>query len=510
MSDLYDELKQYNDSGAYAFHMPGHKRNNFYEFCDPFKIDITEIDGFDDLHHAEGILKECMDYAAQAYGTKKTYFLVNGSTAGLLSAVFATAEFGYEIIIARNCHKSVYNAVELRGAHPLYVYPDYIDEFGISGGINPEKVEELLKEHENVKAVVVVSPTYDGVCSDIKAIAEIVHKYNRVLVVDEAHGAHFKYNDCFPETAVRLGADIVIQSLHKTLPSLTQTALLHVCTDRVDVKKIEKYLSIFQSSSPSYVLMAGIDKCIKFMNNDGVVYMEEYCSRLRVLRQELAELKNIKMVSKAIVDKASVYDYDCGKIIISAAGFTAGKLLYDILRLRYNIQPEMCTVSCVTLMTSLCDSKEAFEHLEAALREINNHAGSKSELIKLLDGFADNYEGLAQGYTLENTPKEAGFDDNGSTDLKICDTMVINQQVYTPWHAVTLPKWSMDYRYIPGETVAEYVYIYPPGIPLLVPGEKINKADIKVIERYQNAGLKVHGLKNNKLVVVRRYGLPPD
>lgn len=231
--NLLKRLKEYGDSDFYPFHMPGHKRQYrdpfLSEFPNPFSIDITEINGFDNLHHPEGILKDSMEWAAEIYGSDKTYYLVNGSSCGILSAISATVDSRGTILMSRNCHKSAFHGVFLNQLNAKYIYPQFISEMGLQGGILAEDVEGLLKKYPDIDAVLVVSPTYDGVVSDIKAIAQVVHRFGVPLIVDEAHGAHFSFgkNNGFPVSALDLGADIVIQSLHKTLPSLTQTALLH-------------------------------------------------------------------------------------------------------------------------------------------------------------------------------------------------------------------------------------------------------------------------------------------
>ncbi|MEE1516291.1 MAG: aminotransferase class V-fold PLP-dependent enzyme, partial [Lachnospiraceae bacterium] len=242
---LYEKLNSYSDGDVYPFHMPGHKRN-MPLFKSAYDYDITEIEGFDNLHHARGILRESMDMAAGFYGTKKTYYLVNGSTCGLLSAISAVVEYGDKIIIARNCHKAVYNAVYMNNLKASYIYPKPVENTSILGGIHPKDVEKALEENPDAKAVVITSPTYEGVVSYVQAIAKVVHEKGIPLIADEAHGAHFSMSGYFPKSALECGADIVIQSVHKTLPSLTQTALLHICSDMVDESKVERYLSIYQ------------------------------------------------------------------------------------------------------------------------------------------------------------------------------------------------------------------------------------------------------------------------
>ena len=277
---LLERLTEYAGSDAYPFHMPGHKRREIPDgipggFPDPYGIDITEIDGFDNLHHAEGILKDAMDEAAAIYGADRSWYLVNGSTCGILSAVFATTENGGRILTARNCHKAVYHAICLNRLEAEYLYPEEITEFGINGGIRAEDVRKALEKDAmrcagnsgdvrgkitKIQAVLITSPTYEGVVSDIRAIADAAHEYGIPLIVDEAHGAHLEYAvQChsFPKSALEYGADIVIQSLHKTLPCFTQTAILHVKGKLVDQDRVSRYLSMFQTSSPSYLLWLG-------------------------------------------------------------------------------------------------------------------------------------------------------------------------------------------------------------------------------------------------------------
>lgn len=490
MSVLYDKLREYSGHSNYAFHMPGHKRNPKFDFCNPMEIDITEIDGFDDLHHADGILKDCMDYAADCYGADKTYFLVNGSTGGILSAVSAVTNYNDKIIMARNCHKSVYNAVEIRGLSPVYIYPEYISEYEITGGINPVQVKNTLEKHPDVKAVVIVSPTYDGVCSDVRKISEIVHSFNCVLIVDEAHGAHFKYNDYFPKSALELGADIVVQSLHKTLPSFTQTGLLHIKSERVDISRVQKYLSIYQTSSPSYVFMAGMDKCIRRMENEGIACMSEYCDMLDNLRCRLKKLTNLVLVSENIVDKHKANNLDRGKIIIYIKKFNGGRVLYDILRLKYNIQPEMSTERCVTLMTSVGDSRDALEYLGDTLLEIDEYFDSVDKLMEFMDD---------PDYTLNKGVREAL---SQKSSIAKVGPVIENDIVYMPGQAVDISTEMVSLENCIGRISGNYIYIYPPGIPLLVPGERISQGNIDVIKDYLNAGLRVHGLNDMNIKVV--------
>ena len=297
MDTLYDRLKAYSESDYYGFHMPGHKRNKKYVNAGlPCEWDITEIEGFDDLHHAEGILKEAQEQAAQVYRADETHFLVNGSTVGLLSAVLGVTEREDTILVARNCHKSVYHAIDMKELHPVYLYPEFDSQAGLNTKVSADDVEKALVENPKIRAVVIVSPTYDGVVSDVKAISEVVHKKGIPLIVDEAHGAHFGFHSYFPKNSNFQGADIVIHSLHKTLPSLTQTALLHMNGTLVNREAVRDYLHMLQSSSPSYLLMASIDSCVNLLKQEGANLFDPYVVRLEKLRKSLKKLQSLQLV----------------------------------------------------------------------------------------------------------------------------------------------------------------------------------------------------------------------
>ena len=362
MTSIYDKLKQLQYGEEYPFHMPGHKRNlKIDPLLDEIaKVDITEITGFDDLHHPEEMIRDLMDNLKQIYGTEESYLLVNSSTAGNLSAIAALCKIGDKILVARNCHKSVYHAIELLGLDPVYIYPE-VDEDGICEGITKEQVEAVIKEEKMIKAMVLVSPTYEGRISDIRGISDVLHQYDIPLIVDEAHGAHFIYHEAFPESAVSTGADIVIQSLHKTLPAMTQTGLLHLCTDCVSKEMMQKKLSIFQSSSPSYVLMSSIEQCIHICDgNRG--YFQQYCERLWILREKLEKLQHIQLVRTD----------DIGKLVFSVKNtMISGEKLFEILRDQYHLEMEMSELYYVIAMTSICDTQEGYDRLYEAMTEID-------------------------------------------------------------------------------------------------------------------------------------------
>lgn len=468
MERLYRALEIYSQEDYYPFHMPGHKRNPDTVNTDlPFDRDITEIDGFDNLHHPEGILKKAQETAASVYGTKECYYSVNGSTAALLAAVSAAVPRNGQILVARNCHKAVYHALYLRNLIPTYVYPQMDQKWWINGGISPDKVERALAENPEIKAVLLTSPTYDGVVSDIEKIAEIVHRYEIPLIVDEAHGAHFHFSNYFPTSAAELGADLVIQSFHKTLPSMTQTAVLHNCSDRVDSRLIRRFMGIYQSSSPSYILMASMDACMEKMSSDGNEMFREFTKILEKARRRLSECKYIRLVSPEI-GTAGVFDYDRSKLLFSTryASMT-GSELAQILLEKYHIQVEMETEHYVLALAAVGDSGEGFERLCQAIEEINQEEAQKKKEKR------------------ETEEPKAGRTAYTSLSqfMSITEAMESESEIRKLEESV-------------GRISAEFGYLYPPGIPLIVPGEQITGQFIRNMRIYMEEGLYLQGLED--------------
>ena len=468
MERLYRALEIYSQEDYYPFHMPGHKRNPDTVNTDlPFDRDITEIEGFDNLHHPEGILKKAQETAANVYGTKECYYSVNGSTAALLAAVSATVPRNGQILVARNCHKAVYHALYLRNLIPTYVYPQMDPKWWINGGISSDKVERALAENPEIKAVLLTSPTYDGVVSDIEKIAEIVHRYEIPLIVDEAHGAHFHFSNYFPTSAAELGADLVIQSFHKTLPSMTQTAVLHNCSDRVDSRLIRRFMGIYQSSSPSYILMASMDACMEKMSSDGNEMFREFTKILEKARRRLSECKYIRLVSPEI-GTAGVFDYDRSKLLFSTryASMT-GSELAQILLEKYHIQVEMETEHYVLALAAVGDSGEGFERLCQAIEEINQEEAQKKKEKR------------------ETEEPKAGRTAYTSLSqfMSITEAMESKSEIRKLEESV-------------GRISAEFGYLYPPGIPLIVPGEQITGQFIRNMRIYMEEGLYLQGLED--------------
>lgn len=476
MTRLYRELADYSHTDYYPFHMPGHKRNNASvngEF--PFDRDITEIEGFDNLHHAEGILKEAQENAARLYGTKQCYYSVNGSTAALLSAVSAAVPDGGKILVARNCHKAVYHAMYLRNLTQVYIYPQTDENWWINGGISPDKVERMLAAAPDVAAVLITSPTYDGVVSDVERIAEIVHRYDIPLIVDEAHGAHFHFSGYFPVSAAELGADVVVQSFHKTLPSMTQTAVLHNCSDRVDDRLIRRFMGIYQTSSPSYILMASMDACVEKMEKDGHQMFRDFTRILEKARKRLAPLRYIRLVTPE-KGTSEIFDYDRSKLVFSTryASLT-GRELYQILLERYHIQMEMESEYYALAIAAVGDTEEGFERLCHAIEEIDE----------------EQKEQVANRKTDTKTSQE-----EKTVYHPLSQTMTIKEAMEAPDEACPLEESI-------GRISSEFAYLYPPGIPLIVPGEQITGQFVKNMRIYMDKGLYLQGLEDHSNRTIR-------
>ena len=466
---LDEKLQEYSKKDYYPFHMPGHKRRVFpLKGENPFAIDITEIDGFDNLHHAEGILKEAQDRAAKIFRTERSFYSVNGSTAALLAAISAALPRGASILIGRNAHKAVYHGIYLRGLKSHYIYPKEEKRYGLNGGIDPKEVEKALKSNPEIGAVLITSPTYDGVVSDIKAIGEITKKYQKILIVDEAHGAHFSLAKKAPVSACNLGADLVIQSLHKTLPALTQTALLHSLSKKVSKDKIQYFMSIYQTSSPSYLLMASMDACLSWIEDRGQISFGEYYLNLDWFRQDLKDLKKIKLVGREVLGESDIYDYDESKVVLSLKETSfSGPDLSSILLKDYHIQVEMAAKDYVILLTGVGDDKEGFKRAVKALKQIDK-AMEKRKKVEI---------GIEQEKPLSVKTIEDAMEDEAE---------------------------KIPLRQSAGYISQEFIYAYPPGIPLLVPGEKITERLIKEVEEKIKLGLDIQGLKdyNNDYILV--------
>ena len=469
---LYAALSEYGDSDCYPYHMPGHKRSKSVgEMAQYYGIDITEIDGFDNLHHAEGILRDAEERANRLYGAEETFYLVNGSTCGVLASIMAVTERGSELLIARNCHKSVYHAAILQELALHYYYPPSLEEYGICGGVAADGIARLLEEHPFCQAVVVTSPTYEGIVSDIQAIADAVHEKGKILIVDEAHGAHFGLDASMPRSAVECGADLVIHSLHKTLPAMTQTALLHVQGDRVDRRKLREYLRMLQTSSPSYVMMASMDACVRYVEKHGAERFAFMRRQYELFCKKMEACRHISIGKMTGVSQKNLFltNWDIGKLVISVRHTSvSGQQLYDVLREEYHLQPEMAASDYVLAIMTIADTEEGWQRLADALLQIDGRIEEKKI------GDADDAKELM-------TPAAVGM---------------------TPACAFHKNREEVSLAESEGRVAADFINLYPPGVPILVPGEVMSKAILVQLEDCLRMGLQVQGVTSEGKVSV--------
>lgn len=417
---LTDKLENLN---SVPFHMPGHKRKSKFNLPSA-DIDITEIDGFDNLHNPNGLLLELENDITSLFESKKSFISVNGSTGGILSAISAVSKSGDKIIIARNCHKSVYNACFINRLDVKYIEPEFDEKFGIYTRVTQEAVDEAVRTYPDACAVVITSPTYEGIVSKINCPIP--------LIVDSAHGAHFGFAEWLPERAV---GDIVIQSLHKTLPCLTQCAVVHINNEKY-INSVKKHLDIFETSSPSYILLESIDKCVDILKSRKKLF-EEYRKNLFSFYSELEKIEGISHLKND----------DLTRIVISADGYTGSELM-QILR-DFGIEAEGASLSYVILISSVADERTDFDRLIYSLKSIKKRSKKDFSVKKI------------------SLPEKA------FNSFEIEDTLpcLFEEGV--------------------GKVCGEYIFAYPPGCPIIAPGEIITREIYEYIKKLYDKGINI-------------------
>lgn len=469
MSQMLDQaLMKYGTSDMYPFHMPGHKRHNM-GISDPYGIDITEVHGFDNLHDPHGMIQEAMDRLAGLYGSRRSYLLINGSTCGNLAAVFTAAGQEDELIIGRNAHKSVYHAAYLRRNRLHYLYPASAAGGQLQGEIRAEDVEMALRKFPESKAVLITSPTYEGIVSDIEKIAGVCHEHGKPLIVDAAHGAHLGFDSYFPQSPVRQGADLVVMSLHKTLPSFTQTAAIHLQGNLIDPGLLERYLRIFQSSSPSYVLMAGITRCIRFLETEGSDAFVQFRERLKKFYEDTSELSALRVWNPGLETVCR----DPSKLVIfSGESGYSGEQISARLREEYHLELEMSACTYALAMTSIMDTEQGFLRLADALHKLDASGKPDAEDTK------------------NRMPGQRGLpcqrENNGFGKMMEL------------WEAADAESVWIPLEQSEGYAAAGMVCVYPPGIPILVSGERITREGIGEIQQALLYRLTVQGLQQKE------------
>jgi len=455
---IYGKLAKMAARNPVSFHVPGHKNGNSSGMSPLFremgKLDTTELAGTDNLHNPVGIIKNAQERAARLYGARQSFFLVNGTTGGILAAVSAMARPGDKILMQRDCHRSVFHAAALNRLEPVYMRPQFCPSTGRKLSVAAKQVEQALALEKNIKLVVLTYPAYDGVCSDLEAIAQAVHSKGAALLVDSAHGAHLGFSDLFPKSPLACGADVVVQSTHKTLPAFTQGSILHINSDRVDSERMARMLAVYQSSSPSYLLMAGIESAVDIMEKEGGFLLERLHGEIEAFAERLRSETGIGLSTREGFLEDTGFDLDQSKLLLdfSDAGISGFRVM-EILRKKYEIYAEMAGLKSLLLLSGVGNSQNDFARALSALEAI---WGDKSIPRK----------SLSQGEYSYRIPEMA---------------MLPGQALYKKVRKVPL----MDAQ---GMISGGYIMPYPPGIPLVCPGERIPMETIDHLTELKGQG----------------------
>ncbi len=476
-------LLDYYEEGVVPFHMPGHKKGNIYsklgfEYFDSnlLALDVTEVPGIDNLHCPEASIKKAQQLAAKAFGADYTHFLVNGTTGGIYSMILAGTNPGDKIIVPRNCHRSVAGAIILGRLRPIYINPEVDDKLRVAMGITPQAIEAVLMAHPDAKAVVVTNPTFYGVCSDIEGIAHVVHKHNMLLLVDEAHGAHFSFNKRLPISAIAAGADMVAQSTHKTLPAMTQASMLHIKEKRVDMDKLRFFLQLTQTTSPSHIMLASLDAARYIMQEKGRLLLEKTIDISNWARDEINCIKGVYCLGRDRIGRYGVFDLDATRLTVNFRNIgVSGTEIEELLRRSFKIQVEMADLYNIVAITTVGDDEESYERMVAALQRI-------TVSIKSSDCLNDN--SLERLYLKEIT----------------------TEQAILPWEAVYAEKEFVSFETSIGRICGEMLIPYPPGIPVIMPGEVVTEEVLDYIAECIDKGIKINGASDvtlEKLAVIK-------
>ncbi len=465
-----------------AFHTPGHKRGQGISdrhralFGDAvFKADLPELPDLDNLFAPEGVILQAQQLAAAAFGAEQTWLLANGSTCGIEAAILATCGPGEKLILPRNVHSSAISGMVLSGAVPVYVQPEYSAEWDLALGVSPEAIEAALVAHPDAKAVLVVSPTYHGICSNLDAIARITHRHHCPLIVDEAHAPHFAFHPGFPPTALSAGADIAIQSAHKVLSAFTQSALLHVQAGRCDRHQLAKALQLTQSTSPSYLLLGSLDAARHQMATAGTALMTQTLTRADRAVKSLEKLPGLKLLNLANPrDKTRI------TVDVTALGLT-GFAADEILCEQFGVTAELPSLRHLMFLVTL-----------------GNTAADIDQLVK-------GFQALCK---MRQEMRESATSTSTSTSTGIADYMQpaesLNSQLgISPRQAFFAPAVTCAIAQSVGQLAAETLCPYPPGIPLLLPGEPITAGAIAQLQRIQAAGGTLTGCQDPTLQTIQ-------
>ncbi|WP_036746616.1 aminotransferase class I/II-fold pyridoxal phosphate-dependent enzyme [Paenibacillus sp. UNC451MF] len=466
---LYERLVQHSQGKHVSLHVPGHKSGQgldeeartYYESI--MRLDVTEITGLDDLHHPEEAIQQAQQLAAECFGAEETFFLVNGSTVGNLTMILSVCRRGDLLLVQRDAHKSVIHGLMLAGARAVFLNPEIDPATGLTLGIRQDDVKLALQKYPDAKGLLITRPSYYGTAIPLEGIVQLLHEYGKPLLVDEAHGAHFGFHPALPKSALSCGADVVVQSTHKLLTAMTMGAMLHVQGDRVDRKELKRYLTMLQSSSPSYPLMASLDLSRRQMHMQGMELLEQ---GIRIVDQLMEQMKDNERFELLMPEQDNEIGRDPFKIIVKeATGTLSGFELKDALEER-GCFVELADPQAVLLVLSLASTEEDAGRLAQALNEIGEAypSASQSERTALTLSSYSAMSGLSEPVSFD----ESVYRQKGTAQVPLKDAV--------------------------GLISAEMIVPYPPGIPVLCPGEKISADVIRYLKQLVQMGARIHGL----------------
>jgi arginine decarboxylase len=464
---ILDALQVWVDKSHAPFYTPGHKRGVGMNQAlkdrwgaDIFAWDLPELPGLDNLQAPAGIIQTAQELAAEVFGAQQTWFLVNGSTAGVIAAILATCGEGEKIILPRNIHSSAIAGIIHAGAIPIFIAPAYDAHLDLAHSITPAAVKFALEQHPDAQAVMLVYPTYYGACGDLAAIAEIVHSYQIPLLVDEAHGAHFGFHPDLPPAALAAGADLAVQSTHKLLGSLTQSAMLHVHSDRIDPNRITQALRLIQSTSPSYLLLASLDAARHQMALSGRELMTETIELVNIARSKISQIPQLSVLELSSPTPGFKY-LDPTRLTVTVTGLNlTGFAADEILSERFGIVAELPSLCHLTFIISLGNTRADIDRLITAFAEL-----------------ALNYhQDIALDLPSVNPPD-----------------CILTETAITPRQASRSPHVRIAIDHAIGKISAESICPYPPGIPVLIPGEIITTGAIDYLKQILQLGGEIVG-----------------
>ncbi len=473
---LFTKLKQYTSAKPLQFHVPGHKKGKgmdeeFRQFLGPnaLSIDLTNIEPLDDLHQPQGIIDEAQKLAAEAFGAERTFFSVQGTSGAIMAMILATCNPGDKIIVPRTVHKSVLSAIVLADCNPIFLHPELDPKLGIAHGITPQQVTVALDKHPDAKAVFVINPTYFGFTSNLQEIVEIAHAKGIPVLVDEAHGVHTHFHDQLPISAMDAGADIAATSVHKLGGSLTQSSVLNLQGDLVDAWHVQAILSMLTTTSTSYILLASLDTARRYLAINGEIELTRTLQLARLARKQINNISGLTCVGKEWLTTEARYDLDETKLLIHVGDISInGHEASDWLRETHRIEVEMSDLYNILCLVTLGDDESSIASLIDALQDMATRFATKQEA-------KDRFISLPDVPELVLSPRTAFYSETE----------------------------AIPFSQAAGQIMAEFIFMYPPGIPILLPGERITEENIAYIEQNKAAGLIVQGTQDPAVEMVR-------